>query len=91
MPSYYVLLDIGRVQYKIGDCKAAIRISEDYLEKIAIELKVQKGEMMPPGGLIIPAYTEQGIKEILADKAEAETIIAASKARLAAQERKRKK
>lgn len=87
MPSYYVLLDIGRVQYKLGRYKAAITTIEDYLQKIIIEIKVEKGEMLPPGGLIIPAYTEQGMKELLSDKQEAEALLQASKARMAVKER----
>jgi len=90
MPSYYVLLDIGRIQYKLGQDKAAITTLEDYLQKITVEIKVEKGEMLPPGGLIIPAYTEQGMKELLSDKQEAEALIQASKARLAAKERTNK-
>ncbi len=86
MPSYYVLLDIGRVQYKLGQYNAAITTLEDY-QKIIIEIKVEKGEMIPPGGLIIPAYTEQGMKELLSDKQEADALIKDSKARMAVKER----
>ncbi len=43
--------------------------------------------MLPPGGLIIPAYTEQGMKELLSDKQEADALIKDSKARMAVKER----
>jgi hypothetical protein len=47
-----------------------------------IELKVQRGEMVPPGALFIPDYTEEGLRKLMADKKEAEALITASQARL---------
>lgn len=80
--SYYVLLDIGRVQYKRGAYAAAVKTLTDYVGKMEIELKVQRGEMVPPGALFIPGYTEEGLRKLMADKKEAEALITASQARL---------
>ena len=87
MPSYYVLLDIGRTQYKLGKYAEAVKSLEEYLRAIEIELKVERGEMMPPGGLIIQGYTEQGFKQLSENKAEAEALIVASKSRLASKKK----
>ncbi len=87
MPSYYVLLDIGRTQYKLGKYAEAVKSLEEYLRAIETELKVEKGEMMPPGGLIIPGHTEQSLKELSENKAEAEALLVASKSRLASKKK----
>lgn len=89
IPSYYVLLDIGRVYYKLGNYKIAIVTLEKYLNYIIIELKIQNGDILPPDGLIIPAYTKDGLSEVLSDKSEAEAIIRISNLRIE-KEQKRK-
>ena len=81
--SYYVLLDIGRVQYKKGAYAAATKTLTEFLKRIEIELKVQRSEIIPPDGVFIQPYTETGLKALLADMAEAEALLIASRSRLA--------
>lgn len=79
LESYYVLLDMGRVQYKMGEYSGAIITLQNYLTNLEIELKVIREEIVPPSGMYVPIYRDAG-KALLGDKAEAEALIAASKA-----------
>ena len=82
--SYYVLLDIGRVQYKMGKYESAVQTLTEYLEKINGELRVLRGEAIPPDGVFIPAYTEKGLLRLFDNKMEADALVTAGRARLGA-------
>jgi tetratricopeptide (TPR) repeat protein len=76
LPSYYVLLDIGRVQHKMGEYKSSNETLKEYLKHIEIEIKVESGEMLPPVDYPGYGYTEEGFKKLLSEKAEADALIA---------------
>lgn len=80
--SYYALLDIGRVHHKLGEYATAARNLTEYLNHVEIELKVLRGEMVPPSGVYVPDYTERGMKNLLADKLEAESLLADSRSKI---------
>jgi hypothetical protein len=82
LESYYVLLDIGRVEFRLGNFTGAIRSLEEYLGRIDAEMKVLRGETMPQGGTYVPDYTQAGMEALLSDRAEAAALIVASKASL---------
>lgn len=76
VPSYYVLMDIGRLQYELGLYNEARNSFEELVKNVDMEFKYQGGRLEPPStGFMVEDQSEESKKEILAFKNEAEINI----------------
>lgn len=81
-PSYYVLFDIGRLQYESRQFSAAIATLKSFLSNVEMELRSQKGVKPPPDGFMVADQTQEHLNKLLADKAKAAMLIRKSEAML---------
>lgn len=79
LPSYYVLLDIGRVLHKMGRYSLSVDALEEYMKHIDVEIRVERGEILPTPNYPGYGYTEKGYEKLLSNRAEAEALMEANK------------
>lgn len=82
LSTYYVLLDIGRVEYKMGRYRDSVATLESYLRSIAVDIDVHTDKALPPPGYRLWGFSREGFQGLLLDKSEAESLLRAAKARL---------
>lgn len=82
LPSYYALLDVGRVLYKIGNYEQSLDVLSDYIYEVDTEIKVGFGLRLPREH-IYGGFNDITLKKLILEKMEAEAIIKASMLRLA--------
>ncbi|MEE8118236.1 MAG: hypothetical protein V3T39_01630, partial [Gammaproteobacteria bacterium] len=73
--TYYVLLDIGRILYKLGKYEKAKDVLTEYLERTEIDVKVERAEMLPPGDYRAWGFSPELFEALLTDREEAQVLL----------------